>query len=69
MKKRIEDKSVGRGYSGNDEEFYMRGRNRRSRIMIIVMHYQMICTKGVWRIRKTTMDEVGNHRLLPSMAL
>lgn len=37
--------------------------------MIIVMHYQMICTKGVWRIRNNTTDEVGNHHLLPSMAL
>jgi hypothetical protein len=31
------------------EGFQMRGRNRRGRVMIIVMHYQMICTKGAWR--------------------
>jgi hypothetical protein len=51
------------------EGFQMRGRNRRGRIMIVVIHNQMICTNGLWRIRKNTMNEVGKHRLLPSMAL
>jgi hypothetical protein len=51
------------------EQFHMRGRNRRSRVIIIVMHYQMKCTKGVWRMWNNTMDEVGNHRLVNLMAI